>query len=249
MKLSTIIIAKNAEDQIADAIASVDFSDEVVLVDGGSEDRTAEIAEKMKAKVFVKKTDDFSEMRNFGLSKAKGTWILYVDSDERVSVELKDTIEREVLSNKKNEASAYKINRKNFYLGNHEWPHKEKLERLFKKETLEGWYGKLHESPRVKGTIGELSGLLLHYTHKDLSSMMQKTIEWSKIEAELRYNAGHPPMKLWRFIRVMITAFIDSYIKQSGWKVGTVGLIESIYQSFSMFVTYARLWELQKGKK
>jgi hypothetical protein len=125
----------------------------------------------------------------------------------------------------------------------------ERLERFFKKSKLEEWYGDLHESPRVNGDIGDLDeGAILHYTHQNLTSMLNKTIQWSKIEAELRMNANHPSMSWWRFYRVMATAFYDSYIKQKGYKIGTVGLIESMFQAFSMFITYARLWEMQQKK-
>ncbi len=78
--------------------------------------------------------------------------------------------------------------------------------------------------------------------------MLNKTIEWSNEEAMARLESNHPKMTWWRFPRVMITAFLGYYVKQGGWKVGTAGLIESIYQSFSAFVTYARLWELQREK-
>ena len=73
--------------------------------------------------------------------------------------------------------------------------------------------------------------------------------EWSKVEAELRFESNHPKMSAWRFFRVILTAFFNSYIKQRGWKVGAMGLIESIYQAFSIFITYARLWELQEREK
>ena len=148
----------------------------------------------------------------------------------------------------RNDAVAYKISRQNFYLGNHPWPKIEKLERLFEKSSLTEWYGTLHESPKVEGKIGDMDGLLLHYTHRDLSSMLAKTIIWSDAEARLRFDAHHPPMTWWRFPRVMLTAFWDSYIKQQGFKAGSMGLIESLYQAFSIFVTYAKLWELQQKK-
>lgn len=249
IKISGIIITKNAENLIADCLDSLFFCDEIVIVDSKSEDRTREIAEKMGAKVFMHNFQDFSEARNFGLEKATGEWVIYVDSDERVTKELASSIKYKVLGIGNNNFSAFRINRKNFYFGNHEWPYIEHLERLFKKNKLEGWHGELHESPSVKGEIGELDGYLFHYTHRDLSSMVKKTIEWSKIEAELRYKNGHPKMTWWRFPRVMIAAFLDSYVRQGGWKIGAVGLIESMYQSFSIFVTYARLWEMQQKKQ
>lgn len=245
MKLSVIIIAKDAEEQIADAIESVrELADEVIVVDNGSTDRTREIAQYLKAKIIKHETRNFSELRNAGLKNATGDWIFYIDTDERITELLRENI-KSGIRNQESEIAAYKIKRKNFYLGNHEWPYIERMERLFKRSKLKGWKGKLHESPIIEGQVRELEGFLLHYTHRDLSSMIQKTIEWSQIEAELRFKAGHPKMTWWRFIRVMLTAFFDSYIRQGGWKIGTVGLIESIYQAFSIFITYARLWEIQ----
>jgi len=246
-KISGIVIVKNAEEMIADCLDSLSFCDEIVVVDSLSEDRTKDIAEKMGAKVYELKFKDFSEARNFGLKKVTGEWIVYIDSDERITKELATEIKKNVLIN---DVSAFRIKRKNFYFGNHEWPYIEHLERVFKKDKLQGWYGEVHESPKVIGNICTLGGFLLHYTHRDLTSMVNKTIQWSKVEAELRFKAGHPKMTWWRFPRVMLMAFFDSYIRQGGWRVGTVGLIESAYQSFSIFVTYARLWELQqKGKQ
>lgn len=248
IKISAIIITRNAENLIADCLDSVSFCDEVVVVDNKSEDRTREIAQKMNAKVFEYASDDFSKSRNFGLKQSTGKWVLYVDADERVTPELISNIKFQI-SNAKSDMDAFRVKRKNFYFGNHEWPYIEHLERVFRKDKLEGWHGVLHESPVIKGSIGELDGFLLHYTHRDLSSMVKKTIEWSKTEAELRYKSGHPRMSWWRFPRVMLTAFLDSYVKQGGWKIGTAGLIESLYQSFSIFVTYARLWEMQNKLK
>lgn len=249
-KISAIVIAKNEEAMIADCLDSISFCDEVIVVDGGSEDRTVEISKRMKAAVFEHKTNDFSDMRNVCLQKASGDWILYIDADERVSEDLQKAITHLITtSDRREQLNAYFLRRKNFYFGNHEWPYIERIERLFKRNQLGGWKGKLHESPIVDGGIGELDGFLLHYTHRDLSSMLAKTIEWSQIEAELRFKAGHPQMTWWRFLRVVATAFFDSYIRQMGWKAGTVGLIESIYQSFSMFITYARLWEMQNKIK
>lgn len=246
MKLTAIIIAKNEENMIADCLETVSFCDEIIVVDSGSTDRTADIAERFGAKVVKRLNANFSELRNGGLMRAKGEWILYIDADERVSSELKTAILHAVQTEK--EYAAFKIERKNFYLGNNPWPKIELLERLFRKNKLKKWYGELHESPQVEGEIGSLTGFLLHYTHRDLTQMLQKTIIWSKTEAQLRFEAHHPKMTWWRFPRVMLSAFLDSYIQQKGIKAGTVGLIESYYQAFSAFVTYARLWEMQNSK-
>lgn len=250
-KISAIIIAKNEEAMIADCFDSLSFCDEIIVIDNNSEDRTVEISERMDAKVLNSDSDSFSTRRNLGLKKASGEWVLYVDADERVDGQLAKSIESIVHGSAVSSShfSAYKIIRKNFYLGNHEWPKTEEMERLFKKDKLTGWKGDLHETAVINGRVGKLEGFLLHYTHRNLSQMLDKTIKWSKIEAQLRLNADHPKMSWWRFPRVMITTFFDYYIKQGGYKIGTAGLIESMYQSFSIFVTYARLWELQNKTK
>lgn len=253
-KISAIVVAKNEENMIADCLDSLSFCDEVIVIDNGSEDRTEDIAKRMGAKVFVLETDDFSKLRNFGLKKSKGDWVLYVDADERISDELKKSIKHLIAnSDRVQQLNGYFLKRKNFYLGpskKNEWPYIEKTQRLFRRSSLKEWEGKLHESPIVIGEIGEIGeGFLLHYTHRDLASMLAKTIEWSKIEAELRFAASHPKVTWWRLFRVMLTVFLDYYIKQGGWKVGTVGIIESVYQAFSMFITYARLWEMQNKLK
>src|SRR3984957_13924140 len=201
--LSAVILTKNSENMIADCIDSVSFCDEVIVIDDYSTDRTAELSKHLGASVFPYSSESFAKKRNLGMQKAKGRWVIYLDVDERISPELATAI-KEVLLRKKDIYSAYRLQRKNFYLGNNEWPTMEKLERLFKKSKFEEWYGDLHESPRVNGDIGDIEeGYIKHYTHRDLTSMLDKTIQWSKIEAELRFNANHPPMTWWRFPRVI----------------------------------------------
>lgn len=249
-KLTAIVLTKNSENLLADCIDSVkELTEEIIIIDDNSTDRTVDIAKHLGAHVENSKTtsNNFAEKRNIGLKKAKSKWILYIDDDERLTPELAQSI-RSVIELKNPEYQAYKIHRKNYYLGKNVWPSTETLERLFEKTSLKGWSGPVHETPQVDGKIGQLEGFLNHYTHRDLASMVNKTIQWSKIEAELRFKSNHPPVVWWRFPRVMLTGFFDSYIRQKGYKAGTVGLLESIYQSFSMFITYARLWEMQQKK-
>lgn len=246
MKLTGIVIAKNEEKMIGDCLRSLYFCDEILVIDNESTDKTTEISKKNGAVIIKVKSDDFSRIRNEGLKNAKNDWVLYVDADERVSTELTKEI-KDIIENP-GEYIAFKIKRKNFYYDGKEWPQIEKLERLFKKDRLEGWYGRIHESPKVEGKVGELDGFLFHYTHRDLSQMLSKTIEWSDIEAELRFKSNHPKMSWWRFPRVMMSAFLNSYLRQKGYKAGTAGIVEGIYQAFSVFITYAKLWERQNKK-
>ncbi|MBI5452865.1 glycosyltransferase family 2 protein, partial [Candidatus Gottesmanbacteria bacterium] len=247
MKISAIIITRNEEENIEKCIESLSFVDEVIVVDNDSKDDTTKIAQKLGAKIYQVPGLDFSYLRNVGKEKAKGEWLLYIDADERVQEELaKELMER--INNNPQDFSHFKLSRQNYYF--HKlWPKREQMIRLMKKEALVGWQGSLHESPLVCGKLGKLVSPLLHYTHNDLSSMVNKTNQWSDIEATLRYKSNHPKLSWWRFFRIMMWAFWRSYISERGWQVGTAGLIESIYQAFSIFITYAKLWELQnKGE-
>lgn len=244
MKLSAIIITRNEQNNIVDCLKTLKFADQIIVIDNESVDNTARLAKDEGVKVYQIGGLDFSYLRNLGKEKSTNEWILYIDADERVTpdlaVEIKNTIEG------KNTCAAYTLRRSNYFLGKL-WPKEEAMLRLMKKESLIGWQGALHESPIVIGSIGHLRGILLHYTHRNLTSMVDKTNQWSEIEAQLRFQNNHPSMQWWRFIRVMLTTFWQYYAVQGGWRIGMVGLIESIYQSFSIFISYAKLWERQNN--
>lgn len=246
MKISAVIIAKNEEMMIKNCLSGLKFADEIIVLDNMSSDNTAEIAQKSGGKVFPVFGRDFSYLRNIAREKSSGEWILYVDADEIVTAELAAEIKKVISSTSEN--MAYNLRRKNNFLGA-DWPGEEKMVRLFRKSFLLGWHGSLHETPQVSGSIGILQSPLLHYTHRGISSMVVKTNEWSETEATLRYKNNHPLMSPLRFFSVMIRAFYKGYISNQGWKVGTLGLIESIYQAFSIFITYAKLWEKQNKRK
>lgn len=248
MKLSVIIIARNEEKMIKDCLKSVKWADEVILVDTGSTDKTPQIAKKYRAKVInipFKKLE-FARWRNVGLKAAKGDWVLYVDADERVTPGLRKEVQ-DVIGD--TQYVAFKIPRRNFYLGKEvryggAWPNY--VKRLFLKKNLRRWERELHEDPVFEGKMGRLKNPLTHLTHRDLSSMVEKTQEWSKIEAKLLYKANHPPVTWWRILRMMLSEFWYRGIKLQGLRDGTVGWIEVIFQMFSRFITYARLWEMQR---
>lgn len=244
MDVSVCILTKNESEMITDCIKSVLALEpkEIIVIDDNSLDATVDKSRHLGAKVFTYTKKNFADARNYGLSKARGKFLLYIDADERLSKDLVDEIRQTLATSS---AKAFRLHRKNYYLGK-PWPKEEYLERLFIKESLTKWYGEVHESPIVQGTTESLSGFLLHYTHRNLKEMIENTLAWSKIEAELRFRAHHPPVVWWRFPRVMVTVFFNYYFTQGGWKVGTVGLIESMYQAFSIFITYARLWEMQQ---
>src|SRR3990172_6413043 len=130
MELSVVILTKNEEKQIEECLESVrQLADETVVVDSGSSDKTLEIVKKYSDKIWFDASDDFSAKRNLGLAKASGDWVLYVDADERVTPELEEEIRSRIINYEVGNAVVYKISRRNFYFGSHEWPYIEKTER------------------------------------------------------------------------------------------------------------------------
>ncbi len=245
--LSAIIIAKDEEDRIDECVHSLSFCDEIIVIDNGSIDTTREVAKCFGARVISFPSLSFAALRDQGCKEAKGEWILYVDADERVSSKLKESIEA-LRKEENTHLVAFRIQRINKFLGV-EFSYVEHIVRLMKRSAFVRWEGEVHETALVAGTVGDLVGVLYHDTHRTLTHMVEKTNKWSVIEARLRFEAGHPTIVPWRILRVMITGFFDAYIKRGGIRSGTVGCIESIYQAFSMFITYAKLYELQRGNK
>ena len=248
--ISAVIIARNEEKHIEECLKSVKWAGEIIVVDNASEDLTVKIAKKLGVKVYeyekVASEGHFAEMRNFAISKARGEWILFVDADEKVTTSLQDEILK--VTNSSGLPSAYAIPRRNILLG-HEmhwggwWP--DCVLRLIKKDKLGGFKGELHEQPVITGEVGKLKNSLLHTTHESLSEMVEKTNKWSEIEAKLMYDAKHPPMNVWRFGTAVFREFWYRAIVKLGFLDGPIGLIEIIYQCFSRFVSYSKLWELQ----
>ncbi|MBM3209167.1 glycosyltransferase family 2 protein [Candidatus Shapirobacteria bacterium] len=252
-KLSAIIIAKNEEEIIGDCLESIKWADEIVVIDTGCADKTPQIAKEMGAKVFEHKTEDidYSAWRNFALRRAWGEWVFYVDADERVSPLLR----KEILSTINNRQSttgnysAFAIPRRNIRLTRELhwggwWP--DYVLRLIKKDKLKKWVGKLHEQPEIDGEIGKLTEPLIHYSHRGaFEHKLANTVAWSGLEAQLIYESGHPKMNVQRFLGAMGREFYERMIKCQAWRDGAEGVIEAIYQVFSVFITYARLWEKQ----
>ncbi len=248
INLSIIIITKNEEEMIEGAINSVKFADQIIVADGGSEDKTLKIAKESGAETVSINQEkvNFAKWRNQALEHAKHDWVFFLDADERATKKLKLKL-KEVI-NKKMKFSAYALPRENYFLGKRvshggSWP--DYVIRLFYKPDFIQWEGKLHEQPKFKGRLKHLKTPLRHYTHRDLTLMLKKTTKWTKSEAKLLYQSGHPPVVWWRILRMMITKFCQRVIKQGAWKDGTVGWINAIFEVFNTFIIYARLWEMQ----
>lgn len=242
MSLSVIILSKDVAEEIIPALKTSTFADEIILVDTGSTDDTLKVSRPYATKIVKTTGQDFAAWRNLGAGEATGDWLLYLDSDERIPLRLKDEIIHTIANPKH---TSYTIPRRDIMLGRHlkHWPDSRVL-RLIKKSALTKWHGKLHEQPIITGTVGGLKNSLVHLTHKNIDEKVLNTLNWSHLEAELLLKANHPKMSGWRFWRIIITELFTRFF-QGLWKDGTEGTIEIIYQTFSRFITYVRLWELQ----
>lgn len=249
MNVSVLILAKNEQDIIEDSLRQLKFAKQIVVLDQNSTDRTVEIARKFTAEILSSQSYDFSLNRNILLKAAKCKWILYLDCDERLSdqniAEIKQTLET-------GNCQAYYFPRKNIILGKwlkHGgwWP--DYVPKLFLRGELVKWQGRVHESPIVNGKFGHMLYPLTHLTASNLNSMLEKTTRWAKVEAELAYEDNHPNVNAARTTKAIIFEFAKRYFVKMGFLDGTVGLIESIFQSVHKAATLVYLWELQNNTR
>ncbi len=247
MKISVMVIAKNEVNMIAPCLESVSWADEIVVADNGSSDQTVEIAKKFTPNIISYKGNDFASLRNKALDNISGDWLLCVDADERVLSSLK----KEILSlvERRSDFSAWAISRRNIVFGKEVnygpfWP--DWVIRLFKTNNLKGWKGKIHEQPEFEGALGYTKNSFLHLTHRNLDSIVKKSLEWSEIDARLRYDTNHPKISSWRLIRILVTEVFNQGILRKGFFSGTVGTSDALLQTFSLVMSYIRLWEYQQ---
>jgi glycosyltransferase involved in cell wall biosynthesis len=251
--LSIIILAGNEEKMIVDCLKSCNWAEEIILVAANSTDDTVSLAKKTISNIKIVKTQDeynknFSKWRNLGYQNATKDWIFYVDADERVTLKLKQEITQKI-NIKKNPISHYAIPRANHYLGKrvrYGGSYPDYVKRLYKRDKFQGYKGILHEEPIISGPIEHLKSDLLHYTHRDLTSMVNKTLVWTDMEAKALFQNNHPPVVWWRFTRMMLTKIWERLIIQKMWRDGTVGWISVLFETFDTFLIYARLWEIQQ---
>lgn len=250
-RLSVVVITGNEEEWIGNCLRSVSpLNAEVVVVDQGSTDKTVEISKSHGAKVYQHDWKGFSAQKNFALTKTSGDWIFFIDADERMSKELVKQI-REIVASGEPGPASYSVPRQNILLGRKMrhggwWP--DPVMRLAKKEAISGWEGDLHEELKVRGEKGQLKGCLYHLSHRGITWMLEKSVKYTPIEARLRFEANHPKVTWWRFLRVMLGEFWFRLITKSGWRDGIVGWIEAISQSYNMFLVYVHLWEMQQER-
>lgn len=231
MSLTSIILSKNEEDNIEPAIRSVEFADEIIVVDDNSNDKTVEIAESMGAKVFKRSLNgDFSKQRNFALRQARGDWVFFVDADEKVSTQLKGN----VLKINENYAGFY-LKRKNLFLG--KVVGEDKVLRIAKKDSGK-WERIVHEEWKVKGKLGTLGGYLIHETARSLKEAVVKTNFYSSLHAKQNLKDGKKS-NLFKIILFPVGKLLENLVTGKGFVFGFLHALHS-------FLAWSKQWLLQR---
>lgn len=249
-QVSVVVSAYNEEKKLPDCLKSVLWADEIVVVDSGSTDTTSEIAKKFGATVLRKENNLMLNVnKNFGFGKATSDWILNIDADERVSVELASEIQK-TLKNPK-EFSGYWIPRKNIIFGkwiqNSIWWPDLHL-RLFKKGKGRFAQKHVHEHVELSGKAGTLKNALIHENYQSISQYLYKMDKiYTENEVE-NFLMGKETITYLDAIRFPFNDFLKTFFSQKGYKDGLHGLVLSMLQAFYSFIVFAKVWE-KKGFK
>lgn len=246
MTLSVIIITKNEARHIADCLDSVNFADEVIVVDSGSTDQTRGIAESKGAKVVL--TEDwpgFGRQKNRALDLAACEWVLSIDADERVTPELAMEIQQELRSPR---AQAYKIARLSNFGGRwirHSgwWP--DHVLRLFKRGTARFKDVAVHESVQTAAPVAILRGHFLHYPYADLETFIAKINLYSSEAAGIMHAKGRQTSVLGATCHALWT-FVRIYLVRRGFLDGKEGFILAVMAATGSFFRYNKLLFLNK---
>lgn len=241
MKITATIITYNEERNIARAMESLRCCDEIVVVDSGSSDRTAEIAAKLGARVIETPWGGYARQKNYAADRATHDWILSVDADEALS----EALEAEIWQIKKNgpRFDAYTVPRLAQYLGKwilHSGWYPDRKVRLYDRRKAQ-WVGEyVHESVIVQGRVGHLESDLLHFTCNSLSEHLKTMDRYTTLAAEqLIAKGAHVGLRqlvfdpMWTFLRTLIV--------QRGFLDGFEGLTIAWMAALYNYVKYAKV--------
>lgn len=270
--ISAVVLLKNEAENIEKCLTSLLWCDEIIVVDDYSTDKTIELVHKVLKvhkvhkvyKVLQRKLKgDFAAQRNFGLEKATGDWVLFIDADEIVTRELQHEIKTKIFPQsgihdavvthkfvnsigtnlKTGSISGFYLKRRDWFLGR--WlkfgeTSNVKLLRLARKNAGR-WQGRVHETWEVKGKVGELKNPILHYPHQTIAIFL-KDINWyTDVVAQYWLEEGKR-VKIWEIIFYPLGKFLQNYISRLGILDGIPGLIMAFMMSFHSFLVRGKVW-------
>ena len=247
IKVSAYVLTKNEEKHIKECIESIKWADEIVIVDDFSTDSTAEIAKTMNCKVVENKFEYFGKQRNFALTQCFNEWVICLDSDERITPELKAEIEQELQSTPR--AYAFVAPRKSMFINrwilHSGWYPDYRHPILFNKNKVKYKDQLVHEDIDYKGEKFYFKGDILHYPYDSIKSFIKKSDFYSDFRSREMLQKGKK-FKVVNLIVNPIVMFIKMYVIKKGFLDGIAGLILALlYSSFYTLMKYVKLWELE----
>ena len=243
MRVSAILVTFNEENNIRDALESITWADEIIVVDSFSTDRTVEICREYTARVYQRAWQGFIDQKNYALDLCQATWVFNLDADERVSPELKASILKAL--DHPRDCVGFVVNRHTSYLGkwiDHSGWYPDYVLRLFRKD--KGlWTGyEPHAAVTVTGKVGRLEGDLYHYSYRDIAHHLEVLNRYSTSTALAYLSQGRKCR--WSDLTLRpVLIFIKKYLFQQGFRDVTRGLVVSTLCAFSVFCKYAKMWE------
>ena len=249
MKITAIIPTFNEEIHIEEAIKSVSFADEIIVIDSYSTDKTVELAKKHNVCLIQRVFDDFSSQKNHAIDQAKNDWIYILDADERVT----DGLRKEILEAVKDPKefigfyvyrTFYFIGRKIKYSG---WQ-RDKVVRLFLKEFCR-YDGKLvHENIKFNGKLGFLKTKLEHYSYRGFDHYISKLNQYAWLQAK-QLNSKGKRVTLYHVFIKPPARFAIHYFVRLGFLDGFPGFVIAATQSYAVLTRYIKLWLLRRNLK
>lgn len=241
--LSVTIITRNEAAHIEACLASVDWADERLVVDCGSTDGTAALAERAGARLVVHDWPGYAPQKNFAASQASHDWILSIDADERVTPELAREIRAALEAPS---AAGYRIPRITWHLGRWfrttDWYPDPQL-RLYDRRRGAWQARRVHESVTIDGPAGLLAHHLQHYAYRDITHHLETMNRYTTLAAEDMFESGRRAGVIDLVVHPA-AAFLRNYILKGGVGDGLPGFIVSAMNAYYVFLKFAKLWDL-----
>ncbi len=253
---SLVIIARNAAALLPDCIASVPGADEVLLVDSGSTDTTVAVAERLGARVIHQDWLGYGPQKRFAALQARHDWILSLDADERLTPELRASIEQTLLPSPPggegttvdgNQPAAYLLPRRNRFMGRwlrHGEGYPDWCARLFDRRRANWSLDPVHEKLEADGPVARLDGDLLHESEQGLADYLDKQNHYTDLQAERMLAAGKR-FSMMKMLTSPVARFVKFYFLRRGFLDGLPGLVHIAIGCLTSFLKYAKLRELQ----
>jgi glycosyltransferase involved in cell wall biosynthesis len=253
MNISATVITFNEQENIRAACESVSWADEIIVVDSESTDSTREIAKACGATVITRSWPGFAAQKQFAVDQASHDWIFSLDADERVSEELKDSIQRLRNGSTAAIADGYSIARRAFYQGR--WIrgggwYPDRQLRLFRRDKGRWEPRHIHESFRMQpeATVSSLEGEILHYTSSDAAHHHRMIGErYAPLSARQMFEEGRRTSAL-KIATAGPAAFMQAYVLKGGFRDGLAGVSIASFAAHHAFLKHLMLWEMQNQK-